>query len=450
MSSVLHISTVFNRKGLGGFMSVWIGPSQLHVDGHKELTNYNDIVTIQAPKTVYIPLINGLSTSFEVLVKENDRVFVNTKLAVRNDNFTVPLFSPVSGVVKGIKKVMHASLKPIDHIVIENDGQNEKAQTLEPVNYESASREELIDFMMNAGIVGMGGAGFPSYIKYKFAKDIHTIVINGVECEPYITADYRMMENYLEDLLVGTSAMIKMAQAQKAMISVKKTKKALIAKLEKAVENYPTIEIKAVPDVYPMGWERTLVYQIFKKRYDKLPSELGLVVNNATTAIAFGQALTKGETPTYKMVTVSGDGVSKPSNVFVAVGTPTSDIVAQLGGYTGEQISCIAGGPMMGKTIVNDQFVVTPYTNAITILKTKPLDPIACLRCGKCNDYCPAGLLPVRINNAEETKNVDLIAQLRADQCIECGLCSYVCPSRLDVTEGVKRAKKVLQLRKGA
>ena len=450
MSSVLHISTVFNRKGLGGFMSVWIGPSQLHVDGHKELTNYNDIVTIQAPKTVYIPLINGLSTSFEVLVKENDRVFVNTKLAVRNDNFTVPLFSQVSGVVKFIKKVMNASLKPIDHIVIENDGQNEKAQTLEPVNYESASREELIDFMMNAGIVGMGGAGFPSYIKYKFAKDIHTIVINGVECEPYITADYRMMENYLEDLLVGTSAMIKMAQAQKAMISVKKTKKALIAKLEKAVENYPTIEIKTVPDVYPMGWERTLVYQIFKKRYDKLPSELGLVVNNATTAIAFGQALTKGETPTYKMVTVSGDGVSKPSNVFVAVGTPTSDIVAQLGGYTGEQISCIAGGPMMGKTIVNDQFVVTPYTNAITILKTKPLDPIACLRCGKCNDYCPAGLLPVRINNAEETKNVDLIAQLRADQCIECGLCSYVCPSRLDVTEGVKRAKKALQLRKGA
>ncbi len=429
-------------------MSIWIGPMQKHVDGHKELTNYNDIVTIKAPKTVYIPLINGLSTSFEVLVKEGDRVFVHSKVAVRNDNFTVPLFSPVSGVVKGVKKVMHSILKPIDHLVIENDGLYEKAETLKPLDHQSATREQLIEFMMEAGIVGMGGAGFPSYIKYKFAKDIHTLVINGVECEPYITSDYRMIENHLDDLITGTVAMLKMSMAKKALIAIKKTKKSLIKKVENAVADIEGVEVKAVPDVYPMGWERTLVYQIFKKRYDKLPSEIGLIVNNATTAIAFGQALTKGETPVFKMVTVSGDGVKNPANVYVAVGTPTSEIVAQLGGYAAEDVRCIAGGPMMGKTIVNDHFVVTPYTNAITVLKTTPLDSIACLRCGKCNDYCPAGLLPVRINNAEESNNVDLIAQLRADQCIECGLCSYVCPSRLDVTEGVRRAKKVLQLKK--
>ena len=429
-------------------MSVWIGPMQKHVDGHKELTNYNDIVTIQAPKTVYIPLINGLSTSIEVLVKENDRVFVNSKIAVRNDNFTVPLFSPVSGVVKGVKKVMHSILKPVDHLVIENDGLYEKTPTLKPLDYQSASREELINFMMDAGIVGMGGAGFPSYIKYKFAKDIHTLVINGVECEPYITSDYRMIENYLDELAIGTQAMLKMSMAKKALIAIKKTKKSLIKKVEAAVANIDGVEVKAVPDVYPMGWERTLVYQLFKKRYDKLPSEIGLIVNNATTAIAFGQALINGDTPTMKMVTVSGDGVKNPANVLVPVGTPTSEIVEQLGGYAFEDVRCVAGGPMMGKTIVNDQFVVTPYTNAITILKTTPLESIACLRCGKCNDYCPAGLLPVRINEAEEANNVDLVAQLRADQCIECGLCSYVCPSRLDVTEGVKRAKKVLQLKR--
>jgi electron transport complex protein RnfC len=431
-------------------MSLWTGPGQQHVDGHKELTNYNDIVTIDAPKTVYIPLINGLATSFEVLVKENDRVLVNTKIAVRNDNFTVPLFSPVSGVVKGVKKVMHASLKPIDHLVIENDGLYEATQSLHLMDYETSSREELIQSMMDAGIVGMGGAGFPTYIKYKFAKDIHTVVINGVECEPYITADYRMMENYMDDLIVGTLAMIKMADAKKAMITVKKTKGALIKKLQEATQAYENIEISPVPDVYPMGWERTLVYQLFKKRYDKLPSELGLIVNNATTAIAFAQAITKGQPTTHKMVTVSGDGVKSPSNVFVSIGTPASEIIAQLGGYTAENISLVAGGPMMGKTIVNDQFVVTPYTNAITVLKTKPLESIPCLRCGKCNDFCPAGLLPVRINNAEESKNIDMIAELRADLCIECGLCSYVCPSRLDVTEGVRKAKRILLLKKGA
>lgn len=448
MSSVVLISLY--RKGLGRIMSIWTGSSQKHVDGHKELTNYNDIVTIKAPKTVYIPLISGLVTSFEVLVKEDDRILVNTKLAIRADNCAVPLFSPVSGVYKGIKKVMHSSLKPVDHLVIENDGLYEETQALTPMDYQQASTGELIQFMCDAGIVGMGGAGFPTFVKYRFAKDIHTIVINAVECEPYITADYRMIETYMEELMLGTSAFIKTAKAKKAMIAIKKTKKELIVKLQEAAKAYENIEIVTVPDVYPMGWERTLIYQLFNKRYDKLPSELGLIVNNATTAISFAQALKFGKPTTYKMVTVSGDGIKNPANVYAPIGTPTSYIVEQLGGYTDETISCIAGGPMMGKTIVNDQFVVTPYTNAITILKTQPLVSIPCLRCGKCNDTCPAGLLPVRINNAEESKNIDLIAELRADLCIECGLCSYVCPSRLDVTEGVRRAKRVLQLKKGA
>lgn len=431
-------------------MSVWIGPSQLHVDGHKELTNYNDIVTIQAPQTVYIPISNGLPADVEVLVKENDRVFVNTKLAYRNDRFIIPYYSPVSGVVKGIKKVMHSCLKPVDHIVIENDGLYEKVQAFEPVDYETTPRLELVDFMMNTGLVGMGGAGFPSYIKYKFAKDIHSVVINAVECEPYITADYRMMENYMEDMILGVKAMVKMAEAQKGLIAIKKTKKELIAQLQAAVQDHPELEVKLVPDVYPMGWERTLVYQLFKKRYENLPSELGVIVNNSTTAIAFGQALSQGQPVIHKMVTVSGDGVTQPANVWVPVGTQTSEIVKALGGYAGEEIRCIAGGPMMGQTIVNDQFVVTSYLNAITILKHKPVVEIPCLRCGKCNDHCPAGLLPVRIKDAEQAKNSDAMAQLRADLCIECGLCSYVCPSRIEVTESVRRAKRALALRKGA
>ncbi len=431
-------------------MSVWIGPSQLRVDGHKELTNYNDIVTIQAPETVYIPLSNGQVDKVEVLVKENDRVFVNTKLAYRDDNFTVPYYSPVSGVVKGIKKLMHACLKPVDHIVIENDGKYEKVQAFEPVNFETTPRLELIDFMMNAGIVGMGGAGFPTYVKYKFAKDIHTVVINAVECEPYITADYRMMENHMDDMIVGIKAMVKMAEAQKAMIAIKKTRKKLVAQLQAAVVDHPELEVTLVPDVYPMGWERTLVYQIFKKRYDNLPSELGVIVNNSTTAIAFGQALLKGEPAIHKMVTVSGDGIKNPANVLVPLGTQTSEIVKALGGYTAETMRVIAGGPMMGQTIVNDQFVITNCLNAITILKPQPFNEIACLRCGACNDHCPAGLLPVRIKDAEQAKNVDAMVQLRADLCIECGLCSYVCPSRIEVTESVRRAKRALALRKEA
>jgi len=208
------------------------------------------------------------------------------------------------------------------------------------------------------------------------------------------------------------------------------------------------IVVKEVPDVYPMGWERTLVYQLLKKRYDRLPSEIGCIVNNATTAIAFAKAIRTGMPIVEKILTISGNGIKTPANVSVPVGVKTAEIVAKLGGYAAEDVLLIAGGPMMGKTIPNDQFVVTPYGNAVTILKTEKIDSVACLRCGRCNDTCPAGLLPVRINNAEQAADLDTIVKLRADQCIECGLCTYVCPSKLDVAEGVRRAKRILQLKK--
>jgi electron transport complex protein RnfC len=431
-------------------MSVWIGSMQKHIEGFKELTTYNDIVNIAAPKEIFIPLINGVSTAFEVLVKEGDRVFVNTKVAVRNDRFEVPLFSPVSGVVKGIKKIMHASLKPVDHIVIENDELYESTISIPHLDLEKATKDEVIEFAKVAGIVGMGGAGFPTYFKYLTPATLKAVLINGVECEPYITSDYRMMENYTQDLITGFTAMMKMANAQEVHIAIKKSKKKLIKYIQEAIKPYPFASIKEVDDVYPMGWERTLVYAIYKKRYVKIPCEVNVIVNNATTAIALGQAITKQMGPTMKMVTVSGNGIKNPANVFVPVGTPASHIIAQLGGYTDENITLVAGGPMMGKTMTTDAWVVTPYTNAITITKTEQVDSMTCLRCGTCNDHCPAGLLPVRINNAEQAKNVDMIAQLNADLCIECGLCTYVCPSKLEVTEGVRRAKRVLALKKGA
>jgi len=431
-------------------MSFWIGSMQKHIEGFKELTTYNDIVNIAAPKEIFIPLMNGVSTAFEVLVKEGDRVFVNTKVAVRNDRFHVPLFSPVSGVVKGIKKMMHASLKQVEHIIIENDELYETTNSIPHFDLENATKEEIINFVKESGIVGMGGAGFPTYFKYLTPATVHNVLINAVECEPYITSDYRMMENYTQDFITGFIALKKMANAKEVHIAIKKSKKTLIKYIQEAIKPYPFASIKEVDDVYPMGWERTLVYAIYKKRYDKIPCEVNVIVNNATTAIALGQAINYQQGPIHKMVTVSGNGIKNPANVFVPVGTQANHIIKQLGGYTSEEITCVSGGPMMGKTMTNDLWVVTPYTNAITINKTEKIDSMTCLRCGTCNDHCPAGLLPVRINNAEQAKNIDLMTQLNTDLCIECGLCTYVCPSKLEVTEGVRKAKRALALKKGA
>lgn len=429
-------------------MSLLTGPMRKHVNGHKELTDHVDVKKVDAGNLVYIPLVNGNAVAGEVLVSEGDKVKLGTVVARRKDNFIVPLFSSVSGTVKGKETFMHAGLKPVEHLVIENDGLYETEQAFEPIDYTTASREELCDYMMNAGIVGCGGAGFPSYVKYKFAKDVKLLIINAVECEPYITADYKYVSEYKEDLLRGVKAMLKMCEAPEAAICIKETKKAFIEEMKQFLKDEKSIHIKEVPDVYPMGWERTLVYEVTKKRYDRLPGEVGVVVNNATTAIAFGQALVQGRGITEKFVTVSGDAVKEPCTVRVPVGVRVSDIIAACGGYTKEDVLLIAGGPMMGRTIPNDQFVITPYSNALTVLENVPVKEVACLRCGRCSDHCPAGLQPVRINNAEKAKNMELIEKLNVMDCIECGMCTYICPSKIAVTEGVRRAKRAMALKK--
>ena len=429
-------------------MSLWIGTMCKHLAGHKDLTDHREIIRVEAGKFVYIPLMSMFSTNIEVLVKEGDKVKVGTLIARRTEGMIVPFFSSVSGTVIGKQTIMHAILKPLEHLVIENDGKYEEDKPFQPIDYEKATREELVDFIMNAGIVGCGGAGFPTYMKYKNPKDINTLIINAVECEPYITADYRMISDNIDDLVLGTRAMLKLSTAKEAWIAIKSPKKELIAKLRAAIVGIPNVFLKEVPDVYPMGWERTLVWQLLKKRYDRLPSEIGAICNNATTAIAFAKALRTGMPIIDKVITVSGTGIKNPANVSVPVGVKTSEIVAKLGGYVGEDVLLIAGGPMMGKTIPNDQFVVTPYGNAITVMLPEKINLVACLRCGRCNDTCPAGILPVRINNAEEAKDGAMIEKLHAEQCIECGLCTFVCPSKIDVAEGVRRAKRILQLRK--
>ncbi|WP_312654423.1 RnfABCDGE type electron transport complex subunit C [Proteiniclasticum sp.] len=422
-------------------MSILIGPMKLHLNGHKELTNHGEVKNIVAGKKVYIPLM----ACTDILVNAGDYVKAGTMLAKRNDHFTVPIFSSVSGKVLGIEELDHSTGRMIEHLVIENDGKFDFEKPFEPMDAETASVEELVNFMMNAGIVGCGGAGFPSYVKYRGAKGIHTLLINAVECEPYITADYRIIDNQVEDLIYGTKAMLKMSGAKEALIAIKKTKKDLIDKVREALKGQDQMKVTEVPDQYPMGWERTLIYEVFKKRYDKLPGEIGVIVNNATTAIAFSEALKYGRPIMEKICTISGDGLKSPSNVRVPVGVSVKDIVEQIGGYAAEEVRVIGGGPMMGRTQTTDEVVITTSSNAITVLKPEPVDTIACLRCGRCNDHCPAGILPVRINNAEEAGDIKMLTKLRADQCIECGMCTYVCPSKIEVTEGVRRGKALLR-----
>ena len=428
-------------------MSLFLGPMRQHIPGKKELTEKSELLHLMPKKEVYIPLVAGRTLDFDILVQEGDTVSVGTKLAETKSGFYVPIYSSVSGTYKGIVKRMHNSLRPQNHMVIECDFKQTKVQSFAPLDWQSATRQECVDFVKNAGIVGLGGAGFPTYVKYMKPDGVDYVLINAVECEPYITADYRSVMDDAQDLVTGAKIMKKMAEAKTVYICIKESHPDLIEKVKSALNNAAGVEVYPVPDVYPMGWERVLVREVLHKEYGGLPAEAGAIIGNASSAIAIARAFEKGEAITQKNLTVSGECVKDPHNVCVPVGMPVSEIIEACGGYTQDTVRLISGGPMMGKTIVNDMFVVDRAMNALTVLPAANDDAIACLRCGKCSDHCPSGLQPV-ITAALKANDVDEMSKRGVMSCIECGMCTYICPSHIDVTENVRKAKRIVMLKK--
>ncbi len=428
-------------------MSLLTGPMKHHLDGHKDLTKHKEVLKTIDPDTVWIPLVNG-NAPCKPCVQVGDEVKVGTKIAERNDHFYLPVFSPVSGTVTAIEKFMTSGLTPADHLRIQNDHKHTAVRSFEPFDYEKASWEELLDFVKNAGMLGLGGAGFPTYVKYLKPENVELFIVNAVECEPYLTADYKNIEENIELLKTGTLALFKLSKAKAGCVAIKEDKLEQIEDLKKTFAGTP-IEIRTVPDMYPMGWERTLVYQLTKKRYDKLPIEAGCILNNASTAIALGNAIDNGMPITHKYLTVSGDAVRNPQNVVVPVGTKAHEIIDACGGYKDgtEDVLLIAGGPMMGRTIPNDQFVVALPNNGLTVLKNTEKEEVKCLRCGRCTETCPSGLQPVRIAMSAAIFDEEELMKLSVMDCIECGMCTWICPSKIDVTENVRRAKNFVRTR---
>ncbi len=427
-------------------MGFFLGRMSYFINAKKELTTNADILEVK-PEKVYIPLTAFANPEVELLVEPGDRVLRNQAIAKTKGRFIFQLFSSVSGRVVEVVDLNHPSaVRKVKHLVIENDGLYETVYN-KLDDYKSVDTHKLLNHIKDMGIVGCGGAGFPTYMKYRGVKGIKSILINAVECEPYLTSDYVMSKQYIDQLFEGCNILLKIAGCDEVKIAIKKDKKELISKLEQKAKTYNNIQIVPVPNVYPMGWERTLVYQVYKKRYSKLPSEVGVIVNNVSTAIAVARAVIDGVAIIDKLVTVSGEGINHPANVLAPVGTLVKELIDVCKGVDGDVVLA-AGGPMMGKSMLNDQFVINPALNGLTVLKHKKIEANDCLLCGSCVDHCPAGLVPVKIVQAEKAKNLDMIARFSADECVECGLCSYVCPSKIDVKEGVKKAKMALALKK--
>lgn len=427
----------------------------VHIPGNKKQLYDQELQWYLEPNYVYIPLTNHVKYGLHSLVQVGDYVKMGQKIGERADNIYAALHASVSGKVVAIEKHLHRSGNYVDCVVIENDQQYIQSEELEQASCleKQLSSEEIVDKIRQSGIVGLGGSGFSTYVKYVSTNEIDTIVLNGVECEPYIATDHNILLNRTELVFTGLTLMMKAANASKGVIAIKQHKKPLFDYLTQFAQDYENITIMEVPDAYPMGWEKVLIRQLFQKEYDRLPADAGIIVNNVATAVEVASAV-RGDLPLiYRTVTVNGPAVEQPQIFRVRIGTQAKELLA-LTGYKAEvnQVRLLAGGPMMGAIMETDEFIISKGVNAITCLIEETVDgnrPLElpeepCVRCAACVDNCPAGLQPVNIMVAAKLGDVDAIKQLEAKACIECGLCTYVCPSKIPVTQWMREAKKVM------
>lgn len=415
--------------------------------GHKELSSATPYGEYLTPEYVYIPLIEQ-DTVCELLVKAGDKVKLGQIIAMKKGRFPSPIHASVSGEIIAIDtKMWHSSGKMVPTIQIKNDFLETKVESIKENNISELTSAEIIEKIKNCGIVGLGGSGFPAYVKYMGNCHITTVIINAVECEPYISDNYTIMKNQMDELIQGIKFIMKAVDVNKAFIAIKKNKVELIQKMKPYIDAELEISLFLVKDEYPAGWEKYLVQKIMKRTYQVLPSEVGAVVNNAATALAIYKAVKYNMPLVEKMITISGRGLKNPQNVYVKIGTKLNDIIKAIGGYIDDlgEAYFIAGGPMTGKGIPFDSMVVNRALTSVIIMPKLIDDTVySCLGCGKCVEYCPAFLSPVQIKNALDAGDKELLSEYHPEKCMQCGLCSYICPSRIELTESVGKAKALL------
>ena len=387
---------------------------------------------------VYIPLESKLGYKYDSLVNVGDYVCIGQKIG-KNKTSDIPLLATVSGTVVGFKKEYISTGKEVKTIVIENDF---KEKYLDKVgkkqNISKYSKEEFIYMLANLGITGMGGSDFPTYIKYDTKEKIKYLIVNGTECEIYASADSAVMYNNPQEILECIDAIMEIMDIDYAYIAIKENNNKVIKKLLKYINTYPNIKIYPIIDAYPCGYERNLVSTILGLSYKKIPREVSTIVENVSTIYAIYEMLKYHKPLVERIVTIAGKGIKHPANYKLKIGTNLNEIILKTEEYSKiKNPVLIAGGAMMGKSIPSDNLIVTKDLNCILVLEDTFERENPCIKCGKCAEVCPMGLIPSMImNNPKKAKKLGI------DKCVECGLCSYVCPAKIEVRDIIKEIKE--------
>ncbi len=433
-------------------MSLLTFKGGIHPYEGKELTMDKPIETYLPKGELVYPLSQHIGAPAKPVVKKGDRVLVGQRIAEAGGFVSAHIHASVSGTVKNIEPRLTAGGTKAESIIIENDGEYEVMERPAPANWQEMDRKDLLEVIQDAGIVGMGGAGFPPHVKLspKNPDSIDYIIVNGSECEPYLTSDYRRMLEEPEKVVTGLEIVLHMFPQASGIIAIEDNKPEAIRIMKEQTADHPKIQVNVMKTKYPEGAERQLIYANTGRYINSgmLPADAGCIVHNVDTVTAIYKAVVEGVPLIDRIITISGDDIVDPKNFKVLLGTSLQELIEAAGGYLdGEPEKIISGGPMMGKAMFSTEVPAVKGSSAVLCMKKDEVaacEPSNCIRCGRCVAVCPGRVNPTKLASLAEHGKLDAFVEQDGMECCECGCCSYVCPAKRHLTQTIAATRKAI------
>lgn len=421
----------------------------VHPSERKEFSEHIDLVRFPDPKQVVIQMSQHLGAPANPIVQVGDTVKVGQKIGEAAGFISAPVHSSVSGTVVAVEERMHGTRGcAMTAVVIESDGKNTLHESVKPNKpLEELTPDEIIDIVREAGIVGMGGAGFPTCVKLKPAKPVDTILLNGCECEPMLTADHQVLLKYADDIIYGLKAILKTTGAEKGIIVTEDNKMDAVELLQAKVADVDNIEVFVAKTKYPQGAEKTLIKRVTGRIVPSggLPTDVGCIVSNISTVKAISDAIQTGMPLVERVATVTGEKIKNPGNFIVKIGTNVKELIDYCGGFTDDDVLVKMGGPMMGFALSDLNVPMMKGSNGIIAIDTDQTEAVECIKCGRCVDVCPMELSPLYFAKLADSEDWMGMKERNVMDCVECRCCEYICSSKIPIVSKIKAGKNAIR-----
>ena len=421
----------------------------VHPSERKEYSEHIALERFPEPKTLVISMSQHLGAPANPIVQVGDTVKVGQKIGEAAGFISAPVHSSVSGTVIAVEPRMHATRgSEVMAVVIESDGKDTLHESLKPnKDLDSLTPDEIIDIVREAGIVGMGGAGFPTCVKLKPAKPVDTILLNGCECEPLLTADHRVLLEFADDIIYGLKAILKTTGAEKGLIVIEDNKPDAIELMQAKVADIDNIEVVVAKTKYPQGAEKTLIKRVMGRQVPRggLPADVGVIVDNISTVKAISDAIQTGMPLIERVATVTGEKIKNPGNYIYKIGTSVKEMIDYCGGTTDDDVLIKMGGPMMGFELSDLNVPMMKGSNGIIAIDTDQTAEQPCIKCGRCVDVCPMDLSPLYFSKYADEKNWQGMKDMNVMDCVECRCCQYICSSKIPLVAKIKAGKNAVR-----